>query len=315
VRLPHTLPAVRGERVVLRSFSPLRTIGGGEVLNPLPRKPRRFSDELRHLERLESGDPAEMVTASLELAGEAGRTFAELMVATDSPRKELEKVLQSLGGKQAALLFDRDSRAYVAGSAAEALSSDMLEFMAAFHRNNPMKAGIGRGELASSWGKGKHSRLVHFLVERLLKREELALEGDLLKLPGHRVSLAADQDQLRLGIMAAYRRGDTAPPNQKDVLEELDVTRTEAAPMFKLLVEQGELVKVKEDMFFAAEAMEKLRDMVRGWFRDHDDLGPGEMRELTGLSRKYAIPLLEHFDKERLTVRVGDKRLLREKAG
>jgi len=85
----------------------------------------------------------------------------------------------------------------------------------------------------------------------------------------------------------------------------------EAAPVFRLLQEQGELVKVKEEMFFTSQALERIRDMVRGFFRDNPEMEPSDFRTVTGLSRKFAIPLLEYMDKEKMTVRVGDKRRLR----
>ncbi len=103
------------------------------------------------------------------------------------------------------------------------------------------------------------------------------------------------------------------PPNYKDVLEELGLEPKEAAPVYNLLMDQGELVKVKEDMFLSAAGMQEIRGKVIEFLTANEEMGPTEFRDITGLSRKFAIPYMEQLDKEKVTVRVGDKRRLRKK--
>ncbi|NHZ47661.1 SelB C-terminal domain-containing protein, partial [Nitratidesulfovibrio liaohensis] len=183
---------------------------------------------------------------------------------------------------------------------------------AEYHAREPLKPGMARGALAAGWGRGLHPKLVHFIVERLLKAGELVAEGDVLRLPGHKVSLASDQEGLRAKIRAAYAEGGSSPPNVKDVLDPLGLEFKEAAAVFKLLQDAGELVKVKDGLYFPGPVMADLKARVAAWFDTHDDLDPAGFKELSGgLSRKYVIPLLEYFDKERVTIRVGDKRQLR----
>ena len=81
--------------------------------------------------------------------------------------------------------------------------------------------------------------------------------------------------------------------------------------MFKLLVADGSLVKIKEDLYFLSEIMEELRAKVRAWFESHEEISPGDFRDITTISRKNGVALLEHFDKEQITMRVGEKRVLR----
>jgi selenocysteine-specific elongation factor len=178
-----------------------------------------------------------------------------------------------------------------------------------------MKLGLSRGALASAWGRRLAPKLFHYVVERLIKKDEIVAEQEVLRLPGHKVSLAADQEGLRDRIMEIYEKGGLTPPNLKDVMASLSIEFKEAQPVYKLLQEQGRLVKVKEDMFFAASAVEELKSKIVDFFRSNEEMGPVEFKELTGLSRKFAIPLLEYLDKEKLTVRVGDKRRLRKGGG
>jgi selenocysteine-specific elongation factor len=176
-----------------------------------------------------------------------------------------------------------------------------------------MRTGLSRSELASTWGRVLPAKLFHFILERLLKKGEIVAEGEVLRLLGHKVSLASDQARLRERILTAYEEGGVTPPNLKDVLDPLGVPAKEAMPLFKVLQDEGRLVKIKEDMFFAVGPFEELKRMVIAFFDGGGEMGPNELRDLTGLSRKYAIPLLEHFDKDKLTVRVGDKRRLRKR--
>ncbi|BFR47351.1 selenocysteine-specific translation elongation factor [Nitratidesulfovibrio sp. HK-II] len=323
VRFSEPMVGVAGDRCVVRSFSPLRTVAGGAVLHPLGLDLRRrdpdFADRLALLEGLpdvhEAGEAATQETATqslLRLAGSAGARFAQLSVLTNLESKRLDKALQSLGAKGQVFCFDREERAYVDAETVRRLAAGCLARAAEFHAREPLKPGMARGALSAGWGRGLHPKLVHFIVERLLKSGELVAEGDVLRLPGHKVSLASDQEGLRATIRAAYAEGGSSPPNVKDVLDPLGLEFKEAAAVFKLLQDAGELVKVKDGLYYPGPVMADLKARVAAWFDTHDDLDPAGFKELSGgLSRKYVIPLLEYFDKERVTIRVGDKRQLR----
>lgn len=312
--LPEPMPGVYGDRVVLRSFSPLRTIAGGRIIGPHGRKLRRGDQgAMERLRALAGDDQQAVLAAQLALAGPGGVSLAELRTMCALEARALEKLMQQMCSQGAAYLVDKDERVHVAGEVMEALMAGALERVAAFHRAEPMKQGILRGELASSWGRGLSERLAHFVVERLVRRGELVAEAETLRLPGHSVSLAADAERLRAALEEAYRQGGQTPPNLKDVLDPLGVAAKDAAPVLRLLQEAGVLVKVKEDMYFHAPALDALRARVVAFLEDKGEMGAADFKTVSGLSRKYLIPLLEQFDKERLTVRVGDVRVLRRK--
>lgn len=311
VRFEEPMVGMYGDRCVLRSFSPLRTVAGGKLVNPLARKVKRHSETVGRLGELAGAQGDQRILLQLELAGLSGLTFGQLRAVTCLETKELEKQLQLLGGRQEAFLFEREDRTYVHGRLAQELGAGIVEHVGEFHSKEPMKQGVSRGALASGWGRKLHPKLFHFVLERTLKQGALTADGDLFRLPGHKVSLASDQAKLRGAILQAYAQGGLTPPNVKDVLSPMDLEMKEAAPVFRLLQEQGELVKVKEEMFFTSQALERIREMVRVFFRDNPEMEPSDFRTVTGLSRKFTIPLLEYLDKEKMTVRVGDKRRLR----
>ena len=176
-----------------------------------------------------------------------------------------------------------------------------------------MKPGVARGALASGWGRRLSPKLFHLVLEGLVRKGAIASDAELLRLPEHRVSLASDAASLREKLLAAYEAGGETPPNLKDVLDPLDLSFKEAAAVFKVLLDEGRLVKVKEEMYFARAPLDAVIERTRAFFADHEEMTPQDFREVSKLSRKYAIPLLEYFDKEKLTVRVGDNRRLRKR--
>ncbi|MGE4538624.1 MAG: selenocysteine-specific translation elongation factor [Desulfovibrio sp.] len=318
IRFPEPLAGVYGDRVVIRSGAPLRTMAGGRILSPLARKVKRFdADAAATLTALATAEGAELVALQLARAGTEGLGFSRLMTLTDLESKALDKALSGLCDKGAAALVDREGREgrhFVHGDVVAALTQTLTDFVAAYHKREPLKLGISRSELASTWGKALAPKLFHFVVERQLRAGRLATEQDVLRLPDHKVSLASDQAKLRETLLAAYRAGGLTPPNVKDILEPLDLTFKEAQPVYKVLLAEGLIVKAQENMYFCAEAITGLIEKVRAYYAaGATDMGPAEFRELTGLSRKFLIALLEYLDKEKVTVRVGDKRQLRRK--
>jgi len=313
-RFSEPLAGVYGDRIVLRSFSPLRAFAGGTIIGPVGHTVKRFSDTIESLKVLASGASEDVAAAQLELAGPAGLTFSELLIMTNLESKGLEKTLNLLGGQQKAVLFDKETRRFAGGELTQSLSDGLLEYLSEFHKKDSMKPGVQRGELASSWGRKLPAKLFHFIVERLLKKGDIVAEQEVLRLKGHTVSLASDQEKVRETVLTAYRQGGMTPPNLKDVLEPLGMNFKQAASVFKLLQDQGKLVRVKDDMYYHGLALEDIKSKILTFFAENQEMSAPDLKELTGLSRKYLIPVLEYFDKEKLTVRVGDVRHLRKRA-
>ncbi|GFK93522.1 Selenocysteine-specific elongation factor [Fundidesulfovibrio magnetotacticus] len=314
-RFESPLAGVSGDRCVMRSFSPLRTVAGATILSPLGGRIKRNGPELADLAALPEASAEELTRLHLKLRGREGASFPALMTLTGLESRELERVLQAFSGKGQACLYDREARMWLSGEVLESLAAGLLEHVAAYHRREPLKQGVSRGELASAWGRELPPKLVHFLVERLLKAGKLSQDQESLRLPGHSVSLGAGQADLRERLLALYEAGGITPPNYKDVLETLGASAKEALPVYKLLSEQNLVRRINEDLYFAVSALDGLKAKVAEYFATHADLGPQDFRELTGLTRKFAIPLLEFLDKEKVTVRVGDKRLPRVRQG
>ena len=315
IRFPSPMVGIFGDRFVIRAYSPLRTIAGGKLLNPMGRRIKRFSSQLDPLYTLARADSETVLLTHLDLAGSSGLDFFRLQVLCNMSSKQLDKLLQDLGSKQRIFCFDRENRVYVSASVVQRLITDLEEYIRRYHQKNPLQAGISRGQVASDWGKDLPQKLLHFLLERCQKLGLIVSEQEVLRLPEHRVTLGRDQSKLKEAILKQYQEGGITPPNLNDVLQALDIHTKQATPILQLLIEEGKLTKIKDGMYYSTEALQRIRELVLDYFSGNEELGPKEFKELTGLSRKYSIPLLEYLDKAKVTIRVGDVRKLRKGQG
>ncbi|GAB6036614.1 selenocysteine-specific translation elongation factor [Fundidesulfovibrio butyratiphilus] len=313
-RFETPLAGVFGDRMVMRAFSPLRTVAGATLVCPGALKLKKTSPELAVLAALPEAAPEDLALAHLRLAGREGASFTRLVAFTGLGSRDLATTLQDLSARGKASQFDRENRMWISGEVLDELSERILSRVDAFHKANPARQGLSRGELTSGLPLTLAPKLMHFLLEKLLKSGRVVQEQELLRASSHSASLGLDLARARDAVLAAYEAGGLTPPNLKDVIEPLGLTAKQAQPVFKLLQDEGRIARTKDDLFFAVSALERLRELVLGYFADRQELGPQDFRELTGLTRKYAIPLLEYLDKIRLTVRVGDKRLLRARS-
>ncbi len=326
VRLPESAVAVFGDRLVLRSFSPLRTVAGGVVLSPLGIPPRRRGTRCaEHCVLLESLAPLalspsghtpdeleSLVQGQLICTRDAehGLSFDSLRVLANLDSRVLEKTLASLMTRQAVFCFDKAARVYLADAYAASLADACLKTVTAYHERYPERQGIKRSELVSGWGREVPPKLAHFILEQLLKKGALAAKEEYLRVASHVVSFSKKNAPLGESLLEAYQKTVWAPPTINALLENLGVGQKEAAPLLAALRADGKLVRVSEDIWYAAEHLASLEQAVRDWFAGHESLDVAGLKSITGLTRKHIIPLLEYFDAQKLTRRVGDARVL-----
>ena len=273
---------------------------------PAPLKLKRSSPELAALAALPEASPEELTACQLRLAGAAGAAFPLLLTLTGLPSKELSAVLQGFSGKGQASLFDRDAKTWVSGPVLDQLAEKLLDHMAAFHRANPMKLGLPRGELASGFAKGLALQIATFSAGKAFENRKTG-PGSGAVAPKRPCGQSGGRPGPAAGRRAEGLRRRRAGPRPTS---RTCSTRWTSAPnrpsrFLSCLQDEGLIARTKDDLFFSTKSLALLKEMVQGYFATHQDLGPQEFRELTGLSRKYVIALLEYLDKERVTVRGG----------
>lgn len=324
LRFSEDMVGLFGDHCVLRAYSPLRTVAGGIVVSPLPpelraRDPQRAEklDLLNRLPELAAPDyltahtASDLVAAALELAGVAGADVPHLQALTGLGATPLQKCLLDMASRGKVICWDKESRSWITSLALQQLLDACVARAGQCHTKDPLKPAVSQGAICSGWSAGLPPRLVQKVLELALKKGLLVREGDGLRLPSHKVSLGSDAERLRTALLEAHDKAGMTPPNLKDVLEQIEATEKQAAPVLRLLCEEKRLVRLKDGLYCSRAAVDEILDKVRAWFADHDDLDVAGLKTLLGLSRKYLIALLEYMDREKITVRVGDKRQYR----
>uniref|UniRef100_UPI004056387D selenocysteine-specific translation elongation factor n=1 Tax=Candidatus Electronema sp. TaxID=2698783 RepID=UPI004056387D len=308
-----------GDRFVIRSYSPAATLGGGVILNNFPPKRKRAAERDRQRSRevfavYKNGGLTEKILLLLEESGVQGITAEQLAARLGLFGKRLKKQLEQPISAKKILVVEADSQRLLAASVADKLAEAILTLLGKYHLDNPMKNGLAAEELRSKLKPPADQKLFQYLIGSLSRQGQLVQEGGEVRLAGHQVTLQVDEQAVQEKLGRLYQQAGLEPPLLKDVLASFpELPEKRMQQVMDLLLRQGVLVKVNESLIFHKEALNALADKMTAFMLKEGEIDAPRFKDLTGLSRKFSIPLLEYFDKIKLTIRVGDKRVLRKK--
>ena len=313
IRLEKPIVALAGDHFVIRSYSPLLTIGGGEVLDAFPSRHKRLSQQVKEeMEILEKGSDDEKIRILLLKAGPAGLSWPDLMMRTNMLPAKLKSRVEALIGTGGILRYNGDRLRYLHPQVMADLKRFCLDYLKEFHRKNPLQPGAMKEELKSKLPPHTDSRLFNHLLSALSGEKKIIMEKEAVRLSTHTISLKEEEKDLRKKMVLLYAQGKLQPPLVKEVAAELAVSENELKPVLQLLAKEGTLVKVKEDLYFHQQAMQELEGKLIHFLQQNKEMSPTQFKEISQVTRKFAIPLMEHFDARKLTMRIGDKRVLRK---
>jgi selenocysteine-specific elongation factor len=285
-----------GDRFIIRMFSPVITIGGGVVLD-LPAS-LRSTGAAGRLAKLAGCDEAGRI-ALLVRESEFGAGMKELVARTGWREADIPAAAAG-----AALMAVGDSW-YVDADWFRSASGKLADAVRAFHRENPLATGIAKQDLRAR----QMPRVPPFLLDALLAAATgIAVEGETVRMRSHTVVLQQDEERARAAIERAFETAGLAAPAVAEALTKSGIETRRARSLLEILVRQKRLLRINEELVFHHTAIERLRQILAA--RKSQRFGVGEFKEWTGISRKYAIPLLEYLDRERITRREGDRRLV-----
>jgi len=308
-RLEAPLVARPGDRFVVRSYSPIVTIGGGTLLDVDPPRFKRKAPALvAHLTLLQTGSPEAVLEEHIRHVGAAGVRLATLAGRVPFGPERLRGLLDALQPAGRVIAVDRDW--FIHPDSFAGLRTLVVEALTAFHRANPLKPGMSREELRGRAG-GADERVFAFLLTSLAAEGTVKTDRDKVRLAAHEVRLSPEQRRIVDRLEEDFLRAEAAPPSAEEALGKAGLVGDEEHELFQVLVQAGTLVRVKESLFFHARALDAIQTKLVALLRERKEIGPGDIKDLLGISRKYAIPLLEFFDQRRVTARVGERRILR----
>jgi selenocysteine-specific elongation factor len=312
IRLDEPIAVLRNDRFVLRSYSPVRTFGGGEILNALPVKKKRFSEAaLSELKLLHEGELNEIIELFVSLGRFRGTDQAELPFLTNIGKKKLDELIKALMAQQRITLFDKEKNTLIHADFLSKAKDEILKTITQYHKDFPLKAGLLKEELRSKSTGARNPKLFNYLLNYLSRENIIVQEKEAVRLKDHQVTLAQDQEKTRQNLEARYLKSGLQPPYFKELKDEFP--GNVGHEVLEVMVKEGVLLKIKEDLFFHRKAIEELEGRLVDFLKEHGTITTPQFKEMTGTSRKYTIPLIEYFDRAQLTVRVGDSRVLRKK--
>jgi selenocysteine-specific elongation factor len=299
-----------GDRFIFRQFSPVETIGGGVVLDAhAERHKGKDKGVADYLGALESGNRETILGAMLERAPR-GLTSGEITRRTGWTLGEIDGVVAKLIAAKRARVAAKEPMLLVSAQAITECASTLGKIVEEFHKANPLLPGIPKQDLL---GRFKHSRpeIVEAGLTDLVLAKKLAVAGDVVRGAGREVALTAEEAQAKKLIEREFEVAGLAVPGFAAVLEKLPVDSARAQKILQILLREKVLVKIAADLIFHQTALVRLREVLAKYRKERGEQLPiAAFKELTGVSRKYAIPLLEHLDRERVTRRVGDQRVI-----
>jgi selenocysteine-specific elongation factor len=309
VRTAEPIVAGPRDRFIIRSLSPAHTIGGGTIVEGVERRLRRtHPDVVEDLRRRAEAatDSAAFAEYCLRAAGPAGVTSERLAFRAKLPRSEAEQILQGLEEEGKALA---EGATFLHADALHEAAASVADAVETYHREHPKSPGITRDALRES--TGLRAPAFDRALSELTGESRLRMAGDRFALPEHKVGLTDEERAALAAVERVFRDAPFSPPGPADVAAGSGLPADRARWAFSNLIENGRLVQVEDGLVFHAEAVEEARRRLEDFLRREGRLESVKFKYLLDTSRKFAIPLLDYFDRIGVTSRVGHTRYLR----
>ncbi|MGB7069546.1 MAG: selenocysteine-specific translation elongation factor [Pyrinomonadaceae bacterium] len=316
IRLESPIATIPGERFIIRSYSPQMTIAGGIVIDAFPVKHRRRDiDAVRKtLTGLQNaGCNTERLNRLVEMAGDEGLNLSDLRARTGWRDGILRSVLNE---NMAAGSIIEAGRRYISRASFEGLKARTIEAVAVYHRTEPLSPGISRETLRDNIFRFLPHDIFGSVITSLDAAGQTVSDREIVKLNSYNLQLSTDEVAIRDRIKRIYSEARLEVPKLTEVLAEVEkgwkLPSENVRKIFHLLINDAELVKVSDEFYFSQSVIDGLAEKLRNTARNSGDnlIDIPKFKALAGISRKFAIPLLEYFDREKVTVRSGDKRMI-----
>jgi selenocysteine-specific elongation factor len=301
LKLPQPAMLLPGDRFIIRQFSPVITIGGGTVLDPAPIPRQPYLHEF--LQALSAGDAEAILRLRIQRRGPYGISCAQLVAETGWPSENIRTALSSdLSRKQVHRVADT----YLDGGALATLQRLLLATTGEFQKKNPLSPGMAKEELREQVKASPQA--FDAAMGQLTRERKIEIVGDLVRLPGQGIVMKDDEAESKKKIEDAFFSAGLKVPALHEVLAGLRIDKGRAQKIVTLLLRDRVLVKISDELVFHRTALDQLRGQMAARKAKSSMIDVAGFKQMTGVSRKYAIPLLEYLDRERVTKRIGDSR-------
>jgi selenocysteine-specific elongation factor len=305
LRTAEPLLLLPGDRAILRQFSPVLTIGGAVVLDAFPMARQKQDAVQRFLETLSSGTRQDALLARIARRGHEGLSVAAAVRETGLKQSVLQPVIATLIQQKQIIQV---AEFLLSSDAMQKTRDKLVAALEAFHKANPLVGGISKEELREKLDL--HQTVLEALLAQLTRDKKTEVAGEQVRLAGRGVELKDDEAKAKQQIEKAFADAGLKVPLMKEVLDKLPVDKVRAQKLVTLLLRDRVLIKLADDLVFHQTALQGLRQLMAVQKAKTPKIDVATFKDMLGVTRKYAIPLLEYLDQQRITRRVGDERII-----
>jgi selenocysteine-specific elongation factor len=311
LQMEEPLIAQRGDRFVIRSYSPMHTIGGGMIVEPQAQRLKKHDQAALDLLKIkEENDPRKLVKVLLDTTTNKLLTKTDLSDKLKLPPETIEEALKSIGE---VVLVEGEGVVYLTGKQVEEKwLKQVLTVLEEYHAAYPLRLGVDREELRSRFFARFSIRELNALLGHWRDLQKLAINKSYLSKVGFLPLPDDRQKRLIEDIEAEFIKGDFQPPGWEDIIQEFNLKAAEKDELLRYLLGNGNLIKAAEGMFFHKETVAKAKEILRRVYEKNGEIVLSEMRDTFKSTRRYILPLLEYLDAQKFTRRIGDKRIIQK---
>lgn len=309
LRLEKPIAALRGDRFIVRSYSPMVTIGGGEIIFGNARRHKRFDGYAVNL--LDAAFSGDMLSALKMMLDKRGAPIAddELRNLTDLSPEDLKAAMSVLTASKDVIAIKGDKTYYVSEPGMKALENRIITAVNEYHDKNPLENGISKETVKSKYLRRVDPKASGGLLAEMVNRGLIQMRGDIV-LGSGRASEGGEQDKMKKAFEDVFKRQELAPPSVFELSEQFRLTPKEAQTVLAALKKDNKIYQVADGIMLHAEILKGVEEKVRGMLAGGGRVTVSEFKDAIGTSRKYAVPILEYLDRQKITKRDGDYRIL-----
>ncbi|WP_352420095.1 selenocysteine-specific translation elongation factor [Proteiniborus sp.] len=312
LRLEEEIVAKRGDRFIIRFYSPMMTIGGGEILEPNPPKRKRFDeDTIRELEIKEKGKITDVVEEIIKDKSNLFPTIKDISIWTVMTEERIGKIIEELRKANKVLTFSLLKDLYIIHvDYGKYLSDKIADELKRFHQNNPLKAGISKEEIRSKYLGSAKQKLGDSFINKLVNDKTIKQINESLALSNFEVKFNQVQEEIKQEIEKVFMKNKFNPLKKEEFYDILKYNKKDIDQVYDALLDIGILIRLKEENIVHKCALEESIEMVKDYIISNSSISVAQIRDLLSTNRKLAIALMEYLDDKKITKRVGDIRIL-----
>jgi selenocysteine-specific elongation factor len=301
-RLREPIVAVSGDRYIIRRFSPLETLGGGEVLDPSPLR-RRHKEGTEDLVIFKNGDLSQKISKKIENAGARGILIGSLQGWINA---ELDKIAESIENLKRTGEIIQHEDLVLHNKALSLVSRKVLDVLKSYHEKNPLKPGMHKEEARNQLRIDP--KLFNFILSNLSSQKAIIVDKNFIRRADFKIALSSGEEINKEKILKMLRESGFQPPLKDELASALKIDQKHLSDILGIMAKEGSITRISDSLYISAEAYKDMISALKSFFLKKNELSVAEFRDLLKTSRKYALPFLEYLDSHKVTIRTGDVR-------